>query len=1374
MTPSRISVEYFNRAQDALRVGDYNRAILEYDACLCALPNAAIAIVAFYNLDAAISSEFDFYNRKGSDISDLECAWSLRGQNCLNKAIKIYEQNQHLFEDEDAENLAEIYADALENQNSGMAYGIAKLGSRGELQPRDFEEVERIARTIPPLRCLETEIEFNEVDEFADDDEEFDEEFDEDEIFEDTTPSEAEIVDLSKPLTFPQFANGANAKTMKNNLRAEDINQIVGQINNLLYTYEATAGETQQAKERALANAEQKFDRAKREIQAIVDENNRMAGTIRGLLRSYESSASQHLKSQNVSTFVDTPLLPPAYGSINHLDRSQKCADSANQAFTALKSKTMPGNLGTIVGVLLVVGFVLGACIGISNKSFAPLVLSLMFFGGIGGLIYLFVWSSAKSVMQKLYAEILVHKQNGDSALDHHAKVVNENSRTNLYREQRKHEKEISEINENYQQNITKLLSEVSSTSQVTEQICLQGWQAASFAGLSWTKNEEWRIWQPFERNGADSCYTAAFGKLKSQSYTNLSLNVSFEVPALMSLNGGRGLLFKVPGNMKNQAVNMVQSLMLRFLATMPPGMVRFTMFDPIGLGQNVAAFIPLKKYDDKLITSRAWSEPKHIEEELEKLTLHLQDVIQMRLRNEHKNIDEYNAKSKVPEPYRILTVMDFPTNCREDAVRRLVSIAENGARCGVYPIVVVDTDLLAKSTPYNFNLQNLAQHLDVIEYQDGNFVWTNRVDLRRWKLEPDVLNLETRKGLINQVLEGIGKKAVKAMTVEVPFEEILEGDLPEIENLWRVRADASPEEIEKTQTKNNIRIPLGPQNVEDNQFLTFGESGTAHHAIIIGRTGSGKTNLMDVIITAAALKYSPDEIEFYLIDLKGGLGFKHYVDANLPHARVIAIESEREFALSVLRGLITEVEVRTKRFNLETAENIKKYRTAKPEEKVPRILLVIDEFQNLFLEDDQISREASSILERLTREGRAYGIHVILGSQSLAGKASNLSGATLGQIGVRIALMCSETDARAIMADDNPEARLLSRPGEAIFNDRNGLIEGNKRFQVARFKDEVREKYLGMIAKKAQAENLRKPTVFEGNKLARLEDSEPLKKLIAGEWEKDLKRTEAWLGEPIRLSEKPVAVRFRRQAGNNLLVVAKEENEGVGMLAAAWLSLALQHKPDVAEFYVFNQTNSEEEWFELLGEIGEMLPHNVEKLNRHNLTEKLQKLNDEIAVRMNDSRGDGKTKYLLVFGLQRAKDLRADDGGGRFNFSGKEKEPEASELFVKILREGAEHGVHVLTWCDLASNVKRTLDRKSINEFNSRVAAMMSQDDSQFILDNAAASRLDRPHRAIFYDEDRPGYLEKFRPFDIPTDRNWWLKMTENLNMLHSKAQSN
>lgn len=1359
--PSQISSQYFNLAAEAFAAEDYDSAILRYDACLCSRPNPILAFAAFYNLDYAISSKFDFFNREGSDISDYECVWSLRGQHCLTKAIEIYEQNQDYFQGNDAENLAQIYADALENLDSGTDYGIDKLGDNGELQPRDFDEVMRIAdsSTVPPLRCLEEEIEFNEVNE----DEVISVDFVGTNEFDDYSEDDAELVDLAEPLNFPHIDNKPNGEMMRNTLKTQQVNEIVGQINNLLFSYETNAADSQQAKDKALNNAEEKFHKLSREIQNISNENDGIASKIRSLLQGYESSATRHLKTQNVSTAVEMPFLPAETGNQNQLDLAQQSTDRANKLYATLSTQKMPQNLGTVFGVMVVAGLVIGACGGIANKSETFFFISLIGFTIFGGLIALLMSSSASSSMQKLYADILINKQIGETAIEKHLNVLKGNNQANLANERKIWENKIAEINRDYQRDITKIIDDAKNNSQKTQVVCGESWEAAGFAGLTWAQ-ENWKKWQPFERDFNDSNFSATLGKLQSQSNVNLSFNVSFEVPALMSLNSGRGLLFKVPSHLKNQAVNMVQSLMLRFLATMPPATVQFTMFDPVGLGQNVAAFIPLGKFSDKLITSRAWSEPKHIEEELEKLTLHLQDVIQMRLRNEHKNIEEYNRKSKVPEPYRVLTVMDFPTNCREDAVRRLVSIAENGARCGVYPIVVVDTDLLAKNAPYNFNLQNLAQHLDIIQYENGNFVWTNRDDLRRWKIEPDILSLEHQKDLINEIINRVGEKSVKAMTVEVPFDELLGAEKPTLEKLW----------LAENSTAKSLKIPLGPQNVEDNQYLTFGESGTAHHAIIIGRTGSGKTNLMDVIITAAALEYSPEEIEFYLIDMKGGLGFKHYVDTNLPHARVIAIESEREFALSVLRGLIDEIGVRTKIFNSETAENIQKYRNARPEEKIPRILLVVDEFQNLFLEDDQISRESSAILERLTREGRAYGIHVILGSQSLAGKASNLSGATLGQIGIRIALMCSESDARAIMADDNPEARLLSRPGEAIFNDRNGLIEGNKRFQVARFKDEVRQKYLGMIGRKAQADNLRKPIIFEGNKLARLEESEPLKKLVRGEWKKDAKRMEAWLGDPIKLSEKPVAVRFRRQAGNNLLIVSKEENEGVGMLAAAWLSLALQHEPKLADFYTFNLTNSEEPWFELLGEIGEMLPHNVEKLNRHNLVEKLQKIMAEITVRMNESRGDGKTKYLLVFGLQRAKDLRPEDGGGRFGFSSQEKEPDASELFAKILREGAECGVHVLTWCDLVTNVKRTLDHKSMNEFNSRVASMMSQDDSQFILDNAAASRLDRPHRAIFYDEDRPGYLEKFRPFAIPTNKDWWLEMTKHLNALHSKAQSN
>ena len=126
----------------------------------------------------------------------------------------------------------------------------------------------------------------------------------------------------------------------------------------------------------------------------------------------------------------------------------------------------------------------------------------------------------------------------------------------------------------------------------------------------------------------------------------------------------------------------------------------------------------------------------------------------------------------------------------------------------------------------------------------------------------------------------------------------------------------------------------------------------------------------------------------------------------------------------------------------------------------MPRVLLIVDEFQEFFVEDDKIAQEVTLLLDRLVRQGRAFGMHVILGSQTLGGQYS-LPKATLGQMAVRIALQCSEADAHLILSEDNTAARLLTRPGEAIYNDANGMMEGNNLFQVVWLPDENREAYL-------------------------------------------------------------------------------------------------------------------------------------------------------------------------------------------------------------------------------------------------------------------------------------------------------------------------
>src|SRR5947209_17738823 len=127
---------------------------------------------------------------------------------------------------------------------------------------------------------------------------------------------------------------------------------------------------------------------------------------------------------------------------------------------------------------------------------------------------------------------------------------------------------------------------------------------------------------------------------------------------------------------------------------------------------------------------------------------------------------------------------------------------------------------------------------------------------------------------------------------------------------------------------------------------------GTSQHALVAGKTGSGKSTLLHALITNLAMHYGPDEVELYLIDFKKGVEFKTYATHELPHARVIAVESEREFGLSVLQRLDAELKRRGDLFRAHGAQDLRAYRQAsgKP---LPRILLIVDEFQEFFVEDD-------------------------------------------------------------------------------------------------------------------------------------------------------------------------------------------------------------------------------------------------------------------------------------------------------------------------------------------------------------------------------------------------------------------------------------
>jgi DNA segregation ATPase FtsK/SpoIIIE, S-DNA-T family len=822
----------------------------------------------------------------------------------------------------------------------------------------------------------------------------------------------------------------------------------------------------------------------------------------------------------------------------------------------------------------------------------------------------------------------------------------------------------------------------------------------------------------------------------------------SGSLPALVPFPFNRGLLYLTKTS-NELAVQSMQSTLFRLLAAVPAGKLRFTFIDPIGLGQNVAPLMHLHDYDEGLVTSRAWTEPRHINEQLSELTEHMKTIIQMYLRSDYDTIDDYNEQAgEIAEPYRILTVFDFPANFDEDSARRLFSIAQNGPRCGVYVFITADQSVLQEWTTrlgHGFDFDTLVHHFAIVRCEEKTSFTYKTLD--NVPLELEVMPRDSQ--LPQRIIASVGESVSNRERVQVPFERTA---VP-TDSRWQ--ADSSSE----------LSVALGPAGARKTQLLTVGkDTTTAHHVLIAGRTGSGKSTLLHAIITNLALKYSPLELQLYLVDFKEGVEFKPYAVHQLPHARVIAIESEREFGLSVLQGLDQELNRRGGLFRKAGVDSIDLYRRATGE-KLPRVLLIVDEFQEFFVEDDALAQAADGILDRFVRQGRAFGLHVILASQSLAG-IRTFSRSTIDQMGIRIALQSSEADSRLILAEDNGAARLLTRAGEAIYNNANGLVEGNKPFQVVYLGEEERTHYLEDIQELKEKSNfpLTPPIIFEGNAPAHLERNELLARLIDhGPDKRELRRVPLWLGEPLAIKE-PTAAYVRWQTGSHLAIIGQNGEAAASMLVSSLVSLAAHYARSQACFYLLNYGSVDaRETQRFLKTCYFMTDVHETQYGRRRETERFVQAVYAECVKRQEMESELLLKepsiFLVIFGLQRARDLRSEDyvGYSRFGYDSDDaaQPPKLSlpEMFQNIMREGPELGIHVLVWIDRVSNLDRILDRRLQDEFEMRVALQMGAEDSTNWIDSPAASKVG--HFRAFYYNDEDATLEKFRPYGLP-DESW------------------
>ena len=810
-----------------------------------------------------------------------------------------------------------------------------------------------------------------------------------------------------------------------------------------------------------------------------------------------------------------------------------------------------------------------------------------------------------------------------------------------------------------------------------------------------------------------------------------------YDVPAWLSMPRQASLLIEHDRTKRDDAIELLRATMFNLLTTITPGRVKFTLVDPVGLGQSFAGFMHLADYDDSLVGGRIWSEADDIEQRLSDLTEHMETVIQKYLRNEFHTIDEYNEQAgELAEPYRFCVIADLPTSFTDESLRRLANIAASGARCGVYVLVSRDLRVPIAGTL----MDDLRSSCTVIKQADGAFKWQDAV-FGRFAFTPT-----TRPGdeAMTAVLHDVGRRAKENKRIAVPFDVI---------------KPQSPEQFWSLKTDLDVGVQVGRTGATRLQTFRLGR-GVAQHALIAGKTGSGKSTLLNVMITNLAMWYPPHELELYLIDFKRGVEFKAYATQRLPHARAIAVESDREFGLSVLQRLDAEIGRRGEIYRQVGAQDVASYRKAVARadapaslpRTLPRILLIVDEFQEMFTEDDRVSQEAATLYDRLVRQGRAFGIHVVLGSQTIGGSTS-LPRTTLGQMAVRVALQTTEADSQLILGDTNSAARLLTRPGEAIYNDAGGAVENNSPFQISWLNDEERDAALKSVRRLADERNEQSPSVavFEGNAPAELANNRELAAQLARQ--PTLAATPpviaAAIGEAVAIKP-PTSIALRRRAGSNVLLLGQQDEQALAVLATLSLSASAQTPTNGSKFYVLDATPADSAFYGKLANVVGALPQPSVNVGYRDVPTTIAALADELKERQ-ASDDPRETIFVIVNGLQRYRELRKTEESFSFSMDDSEtpKPQAADKAFAELIKEGPSHGIHVIAWIDTVAALDRTVDRNMLREFDHRVLFQMSATDSAHLIDSPAANKLG-VHRAIYFSEEQ-GVLEKFRPYGVP-----------------------
>jgi len=398
-----------------------------------------------------------------------------------------------------------------------------------------------------------------------------------------------------------------------------------------------------------------------------------------------------------------------------------------------------------------------------------------------------------------------------------------------------------------------------------------------------------------------------------------------------------------------------------------------------------------------------------------------------------------YNRFAPQPEPFIYLIITSLSSISAEpQSIQLLKYLSQHGPAIGIVPVL--------------FRSSEDESSEDYAEHQRKQI-------LSLWKdISQGMFGLDLRNGIAPIMIPS------ELWRLFVKFQLVIGLDSATRRQWANELIEAVHEQEATSDQRDFLNIPIGYTGPTRAHFC-LGDRSDCYHAMIGGANSTGKTTLLNNIILSACEEFSPDELQLWLFDYKGGVSFHIY--NGLSHVEFLHVnQTDIQYANDAFARFVDIITERAELFRScnPPVSNITGYNRLVTT-PLPRIIMIIDEVQTPFdTRDTKVA--AKRMIREITRKGRAFGMHLILCTQSY--QNVNLESDEKAQFRLRVAFQLSSSmECQALMGRQN-DAPLTVPRYTAVFNNNFGEQRDNRIIKLDHLDDgelhrrlqELKDKY--------------------------------------------------------------------------------------------------------------------------------------------------------------------------------------------------------------------------------------------------------------------------------------------------------------------------